>query len=421
MRLRMKLSHLLAAMLVSLTVVAAGLLSSCSKSSQVEDEDTDRTPPMAIADLEVLSSTAQTAMLRWTTPADLRDDGSGGMVDEYDLRVAFDSITTQNFANAAVINAVPGVLPAGHVQQWSVDGLTPGATHYFALKSADDRGNWSALSNCVAVKCAELVKVVFTDPVLEQAIRARLGRPTGDIMSADVDTIWQVVIQNAGIRSLDGMEHFASLKVVNFTDNEVVDLTPIGGLPLLAGMYMARNQISDLTPLAGTKSLRQIHLDDNPLSDIEPLASIDSLQQLILWGTQVTDFSPLYNLYFLSDCGFDRMNLTEIGFMSHLRRPQICGLAFNQITSVEPLRGLYMLEALNLMQNQISDISALAALAGLRELKLANNHITDIMPLVNNTGLLSGDVVYLEGNPLSQYSVEVLIPTLEARGVTVHH
>lgn len=421
MRFRMKLSHLLTAMLVSLTLAADGWLTSCSKSSQVEDEDTDGTPPTAISDLEVLSSTAQTAMLQWTTPADLRNDGSGGMVDEYDLRVSFDSITTQNFASAVVITSVPGLLPAGHVQQWPVDGLTPGATHFFALKSADDRGNWSALSNCVSVKCAALVKVVFSDPMLEQAIRARLGRSTGDILSADVDTIWQVVIQDAGIQSLNGMEHFTSLRVANFTDNEVVDLTPIGGLPLLAGLYMARNQISDLTPLAGMKSLRQIHLDDNPLSDIGPLASVDSLQQLILWGTQVTDFSPLYGLYFLSDCGFDRMNLTEIGFMSHLKRPQICGLAFNQITSVEPLRGLYMLEALNLMQNQISDISALAALAGLRELKLTNNQITDIMPLVNNTGLLSGDVVYLEGNPLSQYSINVLIPTLEARGVTVHH
>ncbi len=421
MRLRKKLSHRLAATLVSLTVVAAGLLSSCSKSPQIEDEDTDSTPPTAISDLEILSSTAQTAMLQWTTPADSRDDGSGGMVDEYDLRVSFDSITTGKFASAAVINSVPGLLPAGHVQQWPVDGLTPGATHFFALKSADDHGNWSALSNCVSVECAALVKVVFTDPILEQAIRARLGRPTGDIMSADVDTIWQVVIQDAGIQSLGGMEHFASLKVANFTDNEVVNLAPLGGLPLLAGLYMARNQISDLTPLAGMKSLRQIHLDDNPLSDIGPLASIDSLQQLILWGTQVTDFSPLYGLYFLSDCGFDRMNLTEIGFMSHLRRPQICGLAFNQITSVEPLRGLYMLEALNLMQNQISDISALAALANLRELKLTNNQITDIMPFVNNTGLLSGDVVYLEGNPLSQYSLEVLIPTLEMRGVTVYH
>ena len=59
-------------------------------------------------------------------------------------------------------------------------------------------------------------------------------------------------------------------------------------------------------------------------------------------------------------------------------------------------------------------------LTGLRELKLTNNRVTDLLPLVYNTGLDSGDVVYLEGNPLSQYSREWHVPTLEARCVTVY-
>jgi hypothetical protein len=39
--------------------------------------------------------------------------------------------------------------------------------------------------------------------------------------------------------------------------------------------------------------------------------------------------------------------------------------------------------------------------------------------LVENGGLSAGDTVELSGNPLSTTSVNVYIPQLEARGVTV--
>jgi len=393
----------------------------CSGSTGLDDEDTDQTPPIAVSDLSIISSTSQTVLLQWTTPEDRRDDSSGGMVDEYDLRMSFDTITVQNFAAVTAVNPVPEPLPAGQVQQWTIAGLTPDCTYYFTLKSGDDRGNWSSISNCVWVHCAAIEVVTIADSALERAIRNHIDKSTGDILTPDIDTIWQIVFQNTGIQSLGGLEHFTSLLYLDVAGNEIEDLSPLGDLKQLVNLLVSRNRIDDITPLTDMVTLRQLHLDDNPISDISPLATTDSLQRLILWGTQVTDFSPLYDLYFLSEVAFDRMDLTDIGFMSHLKRPQLCGLAFNQITSVEPLWNVYTLQTLNLMQNQITDISALSSLINIRELRLTNNQINDIMPLVHNTGLDSGDVLYIDGNPLSQYSSEVLIPTLEFRGVTVYH
>lgn len=400
----------------------SAVLLSCSKSTKtVDDEDTDSTPPDVVSDLAIVDHTSQTATLRWTTPMDHRDDQSGGMVDGYDLRISYDSITAANFAAAYQIDDVPGPLPAGQIQTWVIDSLTPDSTYYFAIKSVDDKGNWSGISNCPMVHCPAIQVVTFADSALEQAIRTHIHKPTGPILSTDVDTIWQVVVDDAGVSSLVGMEYFTSLIVANFSWNDISDLSPLSGLAHLAGVYVGGNNISDISPLQGMTTLRQIHLSDNPITDISPLASIDSLQQLILWNTNVTDFSPLYDLYFLSDVGFNGMNLTDISFMSHLRRPQLCGLAFNNISDLTPLEDLYMLESLDLMQNHISDIDPLTPLTNLRELRLANNQITDIMALINNTGIDSGDVVYLEGNPLSQYAINTEIPTLEARGVVVHH
>jgi len=41
--------------------------------------------------------------------------------------------------------------------------------------------------------------------------------------------------------------------------------------------------------------------------------------------------------------------------------------------------------------------------------------------LVDNPGLEEGEEVELDNNPLSPYSINIYMPGLEARGVTVYH
>ena len=64
-------------------------------------------------------------------------------------------------------------------------------------------------------------------------------------------------------------------------------------------------------------------------------------------------------------------------------------------------------------------MSPLGGLPNLQKLVLNYNNIVDISPLAANAGLGSGDLLYLQGNPLSTESKEVHIPALQARGVTV--
>jgi hypothetical protein len=71
--------------------------------------------------------------------------------------------------------------------------------------------------------------------------------------------------------------------------------------------------------------------------------------------------------------------------------------------------------------NQISDVSPLSGLVNLTMLGLMQNPLSDISPLVDNPGLGEGDDVILVNNPLSEESINVYIPELEARGVTVEY
>jgi hypothetical protein len=70
----------------------------------------------------------------------------------------------------------------------------------------------------------------------------------------------------------------------------------------------------------------------------------------------------------------------------------------------------------------IADLTGLEHCTSLRYLGLSNsNQISDIQPLVNHPGVGSGDVVYLEMNPLSSTSLITWITQLQGRGAEVHY
>lgn len=106
----------------------------------------------------VVPITAQAAVsvsLLWTAPG---DDGNTGIATTYDLRYSTQPITAASFAQAATVVGEPAPRIAGSLQFASVSGLTPNTTYYFALKTADERGNWSPISN-IAVATGALVGI----------------------------------------------------------------------------------------------------------------------------------------------------------------------------------------------------------------------------------------------------------------------
>jgi hypothetical protein len=104
----------------------------------------DTTPPAAVADLSVVSTTQATATLTWTA---VGDDGMDGTASHYDIRRHSTPITAENWTQATQISGAPTPGPSGSVQSMVVDGLQPETTYHFAMKVADEAPNWSELSN----------------------------------------------------------------------------------------------------------------------------------------------------------------------------------------------------------------------------------------------------------------------------------
>jgi Leucine-rich repeat (LRR) protein len=219
--------------------------------------------------------------------------------------------------------------------------------------------------------------VNFPDPNLEAAIREALNKPSGAIHASELAGLANLTASDSGIEYLSGLQYCTNLTELD----------------------LWHNQISDISPLGNLTNLTYLELGDNGISDISPLANLTNLMYLYLYSNEIGDI-------------FSIGNLTNLKSLS---------LQYNQVDDISPLASLTGLTELDLWSNQISDITPLANLTDLTLLYLPRNQISDVSPLVDNEGLLGGAEVYLLGNPLSADSINIYIPQLRARGVTVNY
>jgi hypothetical protein len=104
----------------------------------------DATAPAPVTNLTASMNVCGTIHLAWTAPG---DDGTSGQAAAYDLRWSDHAINASNFASAWPLSAPSPPAPAGS-QDIHDESEVPACTHfYFALKTRDEIGNWSTLSN----------------------------------------------------------------------------------------------------------------------------------------------------------------------------------------------------------------------------------------------------------------------------------
>ena len=101
---------------------------------------------LALAPAFAHAQASDSVVVTWTAPG---DDGAIGMAASYDLRVSEAPITTGNFSQALAVPTMPAPSASGTVQRVAVYGLTPGHLYYFAIRTTDNAGNRSLLSNVV--------------------------------------------------------------------------------------------------------------------------------------------------------------------------------------------------------------------------------------------------------------------------------
>ena len=249
------------------------------------------------------------------------------------------------------------------------------------------------------------------------------------------------------ITDVSSLSVLANLTHLDVSFNSITDVSPLTKLTNLATLHLSGNSFRDISPLSTLTNLTRLELIATYVSDVSALSSLTKLEVLDLLGNRITevrisdisalssltnlkwlrlsrhdkitDFSVLSSMRSLETLYLAETSVTDLLWISSLTALRSLSLFNNKISDVPPLSGLTNLVWLNLNRNSVMDVSALSVLTNLQTLFLSNNRIRDLSPLSANTGLGSGDRVYVRGNPLNAASLNVHVPALQARGVTV--
>ncbi|EDP8612881.1 E3 ubiquitin--protein ligase, partial [Salmonella enterica subsp. enterica serovar Livingstone] len=259
-----------------------------------------------------------------------------------------------------------------------------------------------------------------------------------DCLPAHITTL--VIPHNNYLTSLPTLP--SGLEVLTVEDNQLTSLPPLpAGLELLT---VSGNQLTSLPPLPA--GLQVLLVAGNQLTSLPPLPA--GLQMLLVAGNQLTSLPPLpAGLQMLSVAGNQLTSLPPLP-----AGLQMLSVAGNQLTSLPPLpAGLQVLlvarnqltslpllpaglELLTLDRNpqlvrlpplpeglqtlsvdanpQLTRLPALPS--GLQRLYARNNQLTRLPESI--TGLSSEATVNLEGNPLSERTLQALRDITSAPG-----
>ena len=107
--------------------------------------------------------TATGVTLAWTAPG---DDSLSGRATRYDLRWSNTPISSlADFALATPVAGLSAPQAAGSAESAVVSGLTPSTTYFFSLRTFDEVGNGSALSNLLQATTSTSSDVTRPAPV----------------------------------------------------------------------------------------------------------------------------------------------------------------------------------------------------------------------------------------------------------------
>jgi Leucine-rich repeat (LRR) protein len=272
--------------------------------------------------------------------------------------------------------------------------------------------------------------IVFNDPQLEEAIRNRIDKPSGDIYKSDLEQIDWLVLDGGGITDLSGIEYCVNLTQFTLRYNEVTDISVIASLQKLENQYIEYTQVKDISAVAGLTGLKRLYIDNNRITDITPVQNLTALEYLFMdnnstnettrlqnigplskltkmlklsmGNNQINDISSLAGMRDLIYLDINTNRISDISACAGLTKVEILWAKNNQITDISFIVGWTKADSLDFSYNQVTDISVMAGLSTLRVVNLEANQISDISALAQNQGMGQGDALNVAGNLLDR-------------------
>jgi Leucine-rich repeat (LRR) protein len=274
-----------------------------------------------------------------------------------------------------------------------------------------------------------------------------VARDNAITTTAGVEGLGRLVILDLGgneIRHLPGVGSLQNLERLNLPNNDIEHIGAVAGLPELRDLDVRFNprltdisvvaslpllgtffgggggQVLDLTPLGGRPVLRRIVYVQSEAIDLGFLADLPALDALDLSGTSL---EPQHVEQVAAATGLRTLDLSETGIddispLTTFERIDSFSARENAIDSIEVMAHWSTVRNATLSGNPLEDLSGLEALPNLADLRLVDTLVADLGRLVANEDFRGSAQVDVTGAPIDGSACPD-IATLRGRGVTV--
>lgn len=191
-----------------------------------------------------------------------------------------------------------------------------------------------------AADCPKVQTVTFPSTEVEDAVRLKLSKKSGDITRAEL----------AKVRSLN----------ISQSKLDELDICIFPYLKELRELFIGPGRVEDLSPLASLTKLESLRLSLNPIRDLAPLSGMTKLDRLDLAHTEVRDLAPLKGLTNLTELLLDDTPVDDVAPLTTLEKLSVLVLKNTRVKDVRPLRALKALKTLDLRGAPVDDSTAIA-------------------------------------------------------------
>lgn len=246
--------------------------------------------------------------------------------------------------------------------------------------------------------------IKFKEPMIEQAVRVMLDKPSGKITKQDLEMCQEIYIHGRTI--LTSQEEFFQNAEMWYDEGmpygEISDLSDLAMMPNLRAVYIGAQYIKDITPLENLEKLEYVELRCNEIEDITPLKNKKYLRHIGLSFSNITEvdtFStcPVLSAIDLREAGhFDGRPAADWGVLSVLdivgcdtdlynyldgKRIDVLKLGTYGQKDLECIRNIEYIKELHIDYSDIRDISALEGREDITYLNMSGCVISDIGPI----------------------------------------
>lgn len=170
--------------------------------------------------------------LSWTAPG---DNGPLGRGFQYELRYSQFPLTEGTFLLGSLVTGMASPAPAGTPEWQLIEGLTPGTTYYFGIRTKDNLLHWSLVS---------VVSVTTMDPgggggnAAQEVIPGPMGLRATDLAIVSPGG----VVDSAGVLSVE-MGLNSGAPVWSIRQLGPVDVTALGVIDSIGVLLQSRDEI----------------------------------------------------------------------------------------------------------------------------------------------------------------------------------